>query len=417
MFKARAALLGLATLAVLALALIALPTANVSAQAAGQGKIEGQLVDGTKDAKFTASNGITITLYSAPMGATSANSVTVKSDPDGKFTVGSLDTVTTTRYLVQANYSGVDYYSDVINFGIAQTTLPVSMTVYETTTDPKTIKVSQAHFVFDMSAGALNVLQIVAVSNDTDRAYIGQPGFGPHRITMSLPILPGATNVQFDNPNADETTLRGNGIMTYTMPIPPGGDQIVFNYALTYTAAAYPFNLTIPWDADKVRFLLPDNGSTLTGTQFSALTQFPTQSGQSYLLSSVDNVKAGTVLAGKLDKIPADSPTTLNPGGTPSSTTPSATAKPADNSQLIGAIVLGLAALLAVGLLAYPFLRRRQSHVPPAVATQVNDKRTALLQAIADLDDDYEAKKITEAEYQVQRDALKARLLKMENAE
>ncbi len=403
---ARSRLLVLSILpALVATVLLFLPIPQATAQSTGPGKIDGQIVEGTKDAKLAMTGGLTVTLHMAPAGASATISQTTQTDANGHFAFANLDTITTTRYLVIANYSGVDYFSDILSFDQNQTTLPISMTVYETTTDPSVIHVTQTHFVFDVQTGLFSVFQIIAVQNNADRTYIGSMSVGPHRQTLPLPVLPGAQNVQFDNPEADDTTLRGDTALTYTLPFMPGNDQIVYNYTLPFTPPTYDFSLKLPYDSDKFRILLSDVGANIQSAQLSAPTPFPTQSGQKFILSSADNIKAGSVVTATFTNLPA---TVAAPPGSTSGV-PTATLGN-DRLQVVGGAVLGVAGLAAIGLLLYPLLRQRRARVTPVT---VDRRRMDLLQQMADLDDAYEAHQISESEYKEQRSIAKAKLLEL----
>jgi hypothetical protein len=389
-----------AAFAMLALALMALPTPDASAQTDGQGKIEGQLVNGTKDARISAN--IPITLYYAAMGASGAMSTTTQADANGRFTFTNLDAITTTRYLAQANYTGVDYFSDLFRFDANQTTIPISMTVYETTTVPAVIKVNQTHLIFTVHTRAFEVQQIVAVENTSDRMYIGEALGGPHRATLTLPILADATNLTFDDPSVDSTTLRGDAVLTYTLPIGPGKDNIIYSYAVPFDPPTYEFSLELPYDTAKFGIFMPDVGAAIQSPQLSA--SFP-MSGvvgtPNFVGGTAEKVAAGTTIKATFSNLPA----VVN-----EPTASTETNAPADNSQLVGGIVLGIAMLAAIGLIAYPILRQRATR--PASLAAAN-RRMELLQAIADLDDDFEAGEIPEADYTEQRAALKAKLLEL----
>jgi hypothetical protein len=398
----------------LAFGLMALPIPRAAAQTGGQGKLEGELVDGTKDAKLSNTDSLTVTLHMAPAGATSTISQTTKSDSAGHFTFSNLDTITTTRYLLIANYQGVDYFSDILSFDQNKTTLPVSMTVYETTSDPAAIHVTQTHVVFDVQTREFNVLQIVAVQNTTDRTYVGGTGFGPHRVTLTLPFLQGGQNIEFDNPAANDSTLRGSDTMSYTLPVVPGGDQIVYNYTLPFNPPTYQFNMKLPFDTDKFRILLSDVGGTIQSTQLTSPTPFPTQNGMQFILSSADNVKAGTTVNATFANLPATvaapPPSSANPAIAPTSAVN-------NNLQVVGGVVLGVAALAAIGLLLYPVVKRRRAHAAHPVSSPASGRRMELLQEMANLDDAFEAQKISESEYKERRTQIKADLLELTKGE
>jgi hypothetical protein len=402
------ALIFLGASALLALALLALPTPRANAQAGGQGKVEGVIVNGTKGSQLTDPSSITVTLYIADMASQSTITQTAQPDASGHFAFSNIQILTTTRMLATANYAGIDYASDILQFSGITTTVPVTLTVYDTTTDPSAVKVAQMHFVIDVQTGLLNVLQIVQVQNTGDRSYIGGTSVGPHRVTLQLPFLAGATNIQFDTQDADATTLRGNTVMSYTLPFQPGNDQIVFNYAVPFTPPTYPFDLKLPWDIDNFQILLAEVGGTITSTQLSAPTNFPTQSGQNFLLSAGGPFTKGTEVKAQLVNLPA----TVAAPTAPTSSTSAPTAVD-NNSQTIGIAVLGLAAVAAILLIAYPLIRRRANRV----AVAATNRRMDLLQQIADLDDDFEAGKVSEATYKEERARLKAKLQELGDSE
>ena len=80
---------------------------------------------------------------------------------------------------------------------------------------------------------------------------------------------------------------------------------------------------------------------------------------------------------------------------------------------MIGLGVLGLAAVAAILLIAYPLIRRRANRV----AAASTNRRMELLQDIADLDDDFEDGKVTEATYKEERARLKAKLAELGDGE
>ncbi len=397
----------------IALALLALPAPRALAQSGGQGKVDGLIVNGTKDATISNAAGLTVTLYVADMATQSTITKTAQADAGGRFAFSNIDVVSTTRMLAATTYKGVDYASEILAFDGISTTVPVSLTVFETTTDPSVLQVAQTHFVFDVQTRLLNVLEIVQVTNVSDRAFVGATSVGPHFITLPLPVLAGATDIQFENQDADATTIRGTNVLSYTLPFQPGNDQIVFNYSVPFVPPTYQFGLVMPFDTGKLRVLLTDVGGTITSTQLSAPSNFPTQSGQNYLLSSADNLTKGTEVKATFMNLPAtvSAPASTAPGSNPP-TAPTTTTVD-NNSQMIGFGVLGLAAVAAILLIAYPLLRRRANR---AVATSTN-RRMDLLQQIADLDDDFEASKISEATYKEERVRLKGKLAELEDGE
>jgi len=408
-------------IAMVAMAFLALPTSQVSAQAPGTGKIEGQFTNLTKDAKPGSTANLPVTLVTVPMTATTMLTTTTQADANGKFVFSNLDTISTTRYFVMSNYGSVDYYSDILNFASPlSTTIPAVISVYESTDDPSVIKVTQTHMVFDVQTPWLAVQEIIAIQNSSDRVYIGKALAGPHRITMSVPVLAKAINVQFDDPNVQDSVLIGDSVLTYTLPIGPGQDQIIFQYDVPFVPPTYEFNMTLPYGADKFGIYMPDVGEKITSGQL-AVAPDPmagTQGAPKFLAMAGSAIAPGTTIKATFSNLPATAPQS---GGTSSSSPTSTTPGNIDLSQIAGVSVLTLAGvgvlmiagIVAVGFLAYPFLRRRNAQPTQTVAAPATGARMDLLQQIADLDDDHEDGKVTDAEYQEKRAALKGKLLEL----
>lgn len=406
-----------AAFAMLAFAVMLLPVSHAEAQApTGNGKIEGLITNSSKDAKPASAANLDIVLVTVPASATSMITTTSKSDGNGKFSFSNLDTVSTTRYFVTTNYGSVDYFSDLLTFSSPQsTTVQANFSIYESTEDPSVLKVTQTHIVLDVQTPWLAVQEILALENTSDRVYVGK-AVGPHRFTVSVPLLPKAIDVQFDDPNVQDSILVGDGVLTYTLPIGPGQDQIVFQYAVPYIPPNYDFVMNLPFALDKFGLYMPDMGATITSKQ---LTAAPNPMGNTagapkFLAMAGSGFSAGTSIKATINNLPSVPVSGTAPSGSGSTTTVPIAA--GDNSQTIGLIVLGIAGVAAIGLLAYPVLRRRSERaalVEKQAGAPANNERMDLLQQIADLDDDHETGKVTDAEYQEKRAALKAKLVEL----
>jgi hypothetical protein len=397
--------------ALVAIAALLLPAARVDAQtptAAGQGKIEGKLVNGTKDAKIQNASSVTVTLLSAVAGATVPMSQTTKSDADGKFSFANLDTTATTRYLIFATYLGVEYATDVLAFPAAQTVMTPTITVHETTNDAAVLTVMQTHMIIEVSPRSFNVIEIIQLTNTSDRALVSANATSA---TLRVPVLVGAENVQFERPDGGDPAPR-DGTVAYAAPIAPGMEQIVVNYTVPFTPPTYQFALKMPFDAGKLRILLSDTGAKISSAQLGAATMFPTQSGQTFLLTSADNLKAGTEVKATFENVTGNPSAPGAPGapGTMPTTQPTATA--ADNTPLILGVALGGVGLIVLGLVGFFFRKRQVAQLEEQLD---EERRVELLQELADLDDEYEEKKISEEDYKRVRTALKTELRELMN--
>lgn len=402
--------LTLAAFAFLAFALMALPL-GADAQAGGQGKIEGAVVNATKDAKPSSTANLMVTLMSVTQGATNVVTTTAQTDANGKFVFTNLETISTTRYLVTTRYADVEYYSSILVFtSVNEPSLSASLSVYEAADDPTVVQVLETHLVVDVQAPWLVVQQIVVLENTSDRVYVNRAAV-PHPPTLILPILAKAIDIQFDDQTVDQMTLRGEGVLTYTLPIGPGKDQILFQYAVPYTAPKYDFILPLPHNIARLGLYLVDVGATIQSAQLApAPNPMSNTPGAPKLIAIAgEKLTAGTTVKATLDKLPAAAATSDKTASTPTSFLP------LGNNQTIGVVVLALAAGAAAVVIAYPILRKRRTRAQEDLEEDeeenaVDDPREDLMQQIADLDDAFEAGEIVEAEYKEKRAALKAQL-------
>lgn len=399
----------LIALAIVTLGFILIPLPNVQAQSSTQGKIEGIVVNATKDAALGSTANLTVTLMSLAQGATSIITQTTQTDAEGRFVFTNLDTTSTTRYLATTRYADVEYYSNILAFASDVTSLSTTISVYESTDNPDVVKILETHLIMDVQAPWLVVQQIIVLENTSDRVYVNRANV-PHPPTLLLPIPAKAIDVQFDDQTVDQTTLRGDGVLTYTLPIGPGKDQIIFEYAVPYTAPKYEFNLPLFNDVGRLVLYLVDVGATIQSQQLSPAPNpmEGTPGAPKLVVVAGEKLAAGTTVQAVLDKLPAAS--------TGSSSPTTTTAVPFGNTQTITVVLIALAAGVLAALIAYPLLRKRH-HIAAEEdedeEDDTRDARTELLKQIAALDDAFEAGEIGEAEYKVQRAALKSRAKEM----
>lgn len=399
-------------LAVLALAGLVFSALDAYAQTNLQGKIEGSVVNATKDAPVGSTANLTVTLMSLAQGATAIMTQTTQTDPSGRFVFTNLDTISTTRYLVTTRYADVDYYSNILAFTSDATSLSTTISVYESTDDPRVVQIPEIHVLMDVQAPWLVIQQIVILENTSDRVYINRAQT-PHPPTLLLPILSHAIDIQFDDQTVDQTTLRGDGVLTYTLPIGPGKDQIAFEYAVPYVAPTYQFNLPLFNDVGRLSLYLLDVGATIQSQQLSPAPNpmENTPNAPKLVVVAAEKLTAGTTVKATLDKLPAAA-TSSNP---PASTT----SLPLGSNQTLLVVLLALGAGVVATLIAYPILRRRRQRAEWQSAEEdeeegtPTDARTELLKQIAALDDAFEAGELDEAAYKAQRTELKNRVREM----
>ena len=359
------------------------PTATAITLPTGQSAIVGTLANGTAGANVPVNQ--PLTLYALTQdGSSILFTRTATSDMGGQFAFDQLDPSPTTLYAIQTQYLKAYYTSEPLTFAHGGVTLTVPITVYETTTDAAAVYVEQMHMFFDFASGSTTVGQLFIVSNSGDRAYMGTDGTSLH-----LPLPPGATNVRFQDGELDGRYQSVSGGFADTEAIAPGVGtaQILVSYDLPYDGKKLDVSLPMAYPVKSVNVLVPDPGPKLTSPQLASAGSRQTQGGN--MLNYVGgNLAAGASLALQIS----------------STSTPW--------------VLIASAALLlvAVGIVAFVWLRQQRE----AVEEEIEDpaaQQEELLDAIAELDDDFEAGHVAEADYRRQRAELKAELVELMKAD
>jgi hypothetical protein len=372
------------------------PTLLTAGAPTGQAGIIGALVNGTSGAQ-TPGN-LPVTLYAlSPDGSALMYTRTTTTDAGGHFAFDQIDGSTPIMYGLQVQYLKVTYTSDALTFAHGGLTLTVPITVYEMTGDVSGVRVEQMHTFFDYSGpGSVMIGQLFIVSNSSDRAYLAADG-----TSLKFPLPKGATNVRFmDGELGGRYRATDDGFADTEAVIPgTGTTQILVSYDLAYDGTKLDLNWKMPYAIKSINVLIPEGNAKLTSAQLTRADVRPTQGGNMVNFVGSDIAAGQSVaiqLAGAISAVPAGE----SPVG-------SVTASPV---LIVAAALL----LVAVAIVAFVWLRQRQrAALMEQEAVDVEASQDELLDAIAALDDDFEAGQIQEADYRRQRAELKAELVEL----
>lgn len=360
---------------------------------------------------------LTVQLHAFDSAFTRTESMTAQLDENGRFQFDLKDKPADWVYMATLSYEGIEYSSDIARLSSAGAVVDLPIQVYNQINTPDAIEISQLHVSLTFTGGQLQVSELYSFNNNSTAVFVGESGdFNQGTARILLPD--NAQNVQFmrgfggtDNffP-AEEVIQTANG-WADTIPMRPGANSLTLlvNYTLPY-ADGMTIAHAVPYDTGMVLAALPDNGVVFGGDGWQQGTTQMTAAGTATLNYTLGDVPANGVVSFSLSGQPT--------GGS------------GNTSWLIGGGVL-LAVLAMVG--RFVWLRRQPAAVvdeewddedewdgvdeeeETAVADQhstppATDESETLLQAIADLDDAFEAGDIEEVEYQIQRDRLKKKL-------
>ncbi len=351
------------------------------------GTIEGQLTNGTSGGSSV--EGVQVTLFATNADNSTAH-LTATTDASGHFEFKDLNSATGNSYVVGLAYQEADYFSDVQSFSENETSKNIELTVYDATTDDSAISVVNAHTVVFVEDGGLTIQELYVFANMSDRTYIGtaDPVAGTRK-TLRFSLPSGFTDLQFGG------DLSGSGIMASdsgfvdTAAVQPGAKQAFYSYRLPLKSGTFTYSRAIDYRTVKYSMLVQgdkisirSDNLTAAGTTTMGTTVFTGVTGT--------NLAAGTTLSAKISGLSSANAT----------------------STLIW---VGIGALIvAVGLLGIYMARRKKPASSPAPAA--SDQEQRLLEAMANLDDDFDGGKIAEGPYRAARAKVKSELVELEKA-
>lgn len=362
-----------------------------------EGSLQVSVTNGTEDATVPEDLEVRIVAFD---GEAQTIDEVVPIDAQGQAELTGLEVVPGRIFGAIVEYQGVQYFSTGGHLLAQDPRLELELVIYESTPGTGPIVVDRLHVIFDYAVeGIVEVSELWLISNQSDRTVVQRGG------SNALPIeLPeGFGELRFgDDVMAQRVTPTEKGFV-YHEPIRPGEPQeLIFTFSLPYERSL-DFVQPIDYPVGAVVLLTEESAPDLSG---SGLTDQGTRPMGELVLHTytIDALEPGSTLA-------------LNFRGRH----PAAASNLSTTNILIGAGVLVIT--LAVVLFGWQtWTRRAEEEIETEAAeqkptTEGSLSRADLLQAIAGLDDAFEAGDIAQQDYEQQRAALKQQLIDLMKGE
>lgn len=369
-----------------------LPTASVS----------GRIVNGTTGEPVTGN--VTIELDAFTREFQPSLSISTTLDAEGNFLFNLENVSPSWAFIASANYEGVDFTGDVFQLEALTPEQETVITVFDPTTEATDIVLQQWHIVVDVVDGALQIGEVFVFVNQGTTVYVGETG-DPNEGTIRVPIPTEAGEPSFRRGfgGADSFLPAGEFFAdgpdwVDTLPVrpDPGGMIILAQYSLPYEDEL-TLERPIYYAAEAISIVVPEGMEVDTDDGW--------EGGEAQNLTGQGNFVTYRFAAATT----SDS-YTLRLSGEPDLTASAAAGGSVVVRNENNELFIGVAALAVVLGGAFYLYRSRQTATEPDEDEPEYDKET-LLQAIADLDDQFEAGEIDEADYKVERQRLKTMLM------
>jgi hypothetical protein len=350
----------------------------------GNGVISGRVQNGTAGGGPVGSLTVTLRHFA---GMQLAEERQTQTGPDGSFRFDGLPTSPQDAYLVVVRYAGVDYVGGMVQLH-QQPEQTVDLAVYETTTDPSTVRIASRSLVIAGASPelrAVDIMDILIVENSGDRTYLGDRS----GVVLRIPLPRGAQEIR-PQPGFDYGQPRlEDGVLLTTGPLRPGSQTVVLSYTVPYEGTRATLSIGTAMPTSTLRALVRDGTYRLssrslidTGTvEVSAVT---------YRVLVVDAPVVGDIHVVQVSGLPRTGLLFDLPTGP------------------IIALAVGLAGLIAAAVLTVIVLRRRR--VGTETGRAAIDERLQLAAELNRLDEARAAGELDETAYQEQRSAVLTRL-------
>ncbi|MCC7144996.1 MAG: hypothetical protein IT443_00975 [Phycisphaeraceae bacterium] len=226
-----------------------------------------QAVQGTAGGPAPAGEDVTVEFFD---GRQIIKTLQAKLDDHGVVTLEKVDLDYPVRPMVTVRHAGVDYQADGEVLDPDNTQGRVDVKVYETTDTEPAWTLVMRHVLVQTSPHGLHVLEVMAVENPGDRAWLGKPTEDGQKETVVFQIPTGLEGVQLLGGFHDCCTQLTAGRLSSRMPLLPGTVQYRISYMLPVKDQKAVLKLSSQVATERFMLVAPDDGSTITAQKLQA---------------------------------------------------------------------------------------------------------------------------------------------------
>ncbi len=310
---------------------------------------------------------------------------------DGTFSFANVQRQNGMVYIVTLQYAGLLQTSTPIRLVSGSgPSLDLSFDIYEVTADPAVIQIAQAGIFFLPAGQTMEVQEGLSFNNTSDRIFLtNQTITSGDRVSIELPLPADAQQVKISQDLTQQylVTARNNlPVVQGIQPIYPGAaTPLQFSYTLP-SSAHVDFASPVGYSVQSLAVYTPQTSNLVVeSADFTPGQPLQLQDGLYSTYTLQTPLKAGDSLRFSVE-------------GPEQQTT--------DRRNVL-AVVLLVAALVILGTVFAMF--RLNQRTAPAPVVSAFDR---LVQAIAELDEQFEQGKIPQDQYEAERARLKAELAK-----
>lgn len=186
-----------------------------------------------------------------------------KLNEQGSVSIGGLPVGPAFQPVVTVVHNGVAYRAVGEPINNAQPR-EVTVQVYETTDRDPGWEVRMRHVMLQPTADGVQVMDIMAIDNASDRSFIGVSNADNSRVTFVMPLPAGVKDVKFLEGFDDCCTKVVDGKLVNSVAVLPGTNQYQLTYFVPMTNGKTDLIAAAPTVTKQLMILAPDDGTTVT---------------------------------------------------------------------------------------------------------------------------------------------------------
>jgi hypothetical protein len=373
---------------------------QAAALVASPGRIQGQVTNGTTNQPL-ANQSVELM---APRGGMQQVATAI-TDASGRFSFDQNEIDSSSFYLLQATYQGVDYHAPVQFDSNGAAT--VNLTAYESTSTAPALRIKSARIIVRAAGDKARVQEMFAVQNPLDRSYANPDGTFRFRLSPSAgqPTVAVAGLMNMPLPQT-ATPGRKPGEFSIDYALKPGLTVVMVAYEADYPASGLTLDDAVPLPIASADLLVIPPSLKVDSSLFQPAGADSETGSQRYV---AENLKSATPLEARFS---GEAAASASGEAEQAQGQVQVLPNPITRLGIPVLVCLLLVLLWAVGVRVakeWPHWkeRRHASTVQKELAAQVD----AMFNSLADLDELFAARKIPEKQYWKDRLELKARLV------
>ncbi len=224
------------------------------------GSLSVKAVQGTANAPAIAAAPVTIEFY---QGEQLFDKVETTLDANGVASLKDVALAVGVQPVAKVNYNGVSYQIMGEQMDAQHPDQKLQVKVYETTDQQPAWAIHMQHIIVQPTVEGVQVMEMMAIENPSDRAWVGKAGADNKRTTITFSLPKGAQNVQFAGGDASSEAKVENDQVIESAPLQPGTSQYRVIYTVPVTNGSSQFAFSAPAPVKNLMMFVPDDGTTV----------------------------------------------------------------------------------------------------------------------------------------------------------